>query len=282
MQRLPLDLVSSVEPTEVNRFFINQKRRGQLYNKVNALHLSDAYQLNTLDRVIGSAVLDTLNEPDLENTLKQIYAVLNESGMLIHVTSLPPYKDVLLSHYDREDIVSFLCLNENEMFDGLKVIDKNTLLKTVEKSENLSSYEKNFLKWYASLPAIYRELILDDLLGNPSRAETKKLFAGWVASLSFEGLELIQNTNFYKNRLTHALQNAGFKILQFGYEYQHALVKRPENFPVEYQKFNHFRLLDGNLEKSHIYVIAPGYIYEEVRMHVIAAKVEKKAQKTEF
>lgn len=121
MQRLPQQLRNSVEPTEVNRALnVNTTK----LKHVDTLELEKHYSPQSLDSIIGSAVLDTLVEEDLILTLKQMHTVLKDNGYVMHISSREPFIDVLLATYKDENTICFPWLSKNEKFKGLHWLDK--------------------------------------------------------------------------------------------------------------------------------------------------------------
>lgn len=267
MTRLPAELRKCVEPTDVNRTFLENHKQEDTLKHVDSIELDKSYAKESLGAIIGSAVLDTLNQKDLIATLEKAHVVLKEQGKLIHISSLNPLYDVLISTYTNENTIVFPLVSEEKKLQGLQIISKDSLMKFINAKENDAHLK--FLTWYTVLPHSERELMLNALLY--SNMEVLAILSNWIKEMNPEGLTTIENDEFFQNRMKEALKKAGFKILEFGYRKASHIIKRPKDFLEKYKDHNYFEM-DHKLYKKNCYVLPLDCIYQDVNMFIIVAE----------
>ena len=279
-KRLPHELRGAVEPTEVNRALIIPSDKK--LKRVDTLELDKSYPAESLDRIISSAVLDTLNEQDLIRTLQQAHAVLKKNGLFIHVSTLCPFRDTLVSTYTNDQTVYFPWIDQENRFLGLQVISKEALIKFLDTAQHASEYSVNFLRKYADLPATHRECITADLPATHRECITNELimnvkverliFSNWISEMKPEGLTCIDNISFFEERAKKSLEMTGFKIIEFGYREKSHIIKRPKNFPGS-KKFHHFSLApEKHITEASQALKEKGQIFQQVKMQVFVAE----------
>ena len=271
MKRMPFEIQYSIEPTEVNRFISNQNQKH--LKRVDCMKLGESYPMNSIDRVIGSAVLDTLSQPELIETLRHAHSVLKDDGFLIHFTSLGFFTDVFVSSFDHAEFICFPWMDVNQSFKGLQVIPINQFQVFVETDTTLPYNQKRFLEGYATMHPLQREQLINSMI----MEETARSIAArndlstYINAIKPTSLTQIENHSFFKERVQQALAQTGFETVVFQYFEKSAITDRTSEHAKRAQ-FNYFSLIHGTLSRERCYVLAPNKIYQEVTMHVIVAK----------
>ncbi len=278
MQRLPEELMDVVEPTEINQVLINQS--DEKLKRADATELENLYPSQSVDRFIGSAMLDTLSEGDLISTLKKMHSVLKDNGRILHISTLEPYRNTLLSAYANEDTICFPLANGQERLEGLQMISKKELLEFLDSNKELSEKEIDFLRWFANLSSGVRELILNTMnLSNlPEDMSAGLSLSAWIEKINIKGLTILKNKDFFENKIKRTMKKTGFKIIECGYREGTQIIDRPRDFPPRLETFNYFSLEHGNFSRGELGVLAVNKIYQHVKMHVIIAEVENKSE----
>lgn len=280
MQRLPPEIRNCVEPTEVNRALVDPS--GTKLKHIDTLKLAEHYSVASLDRIIGSAVLNTLNDADLEETLKQAHTILNKDGLLIHISSLEPFRNVLLSAYTNDQTVFFPSVNQDENFNGLQVISKEDFIKFLDTTTRVSGHVVKFFRWYVDLPANQREIIIDTLIAEarePRINSALMTFIKYIAQMSPEGLKFVDNFTFFEERIKAILKKTGFEIVVFENRTKSHTIKRPKTniLPADADCFSMDR--GSYSHKSSPALKKTDRVYQQVNMHVIVAKPIPNSQK---
>lgn len=278
MQRLPQDIRDSVEPTEINRFFIGQT--GSALKHADTVELTKLYQSGSVDHVIGSEVLDTLSERDLQASLQQMHQILKNNGLIVHFRFLRPFTDTIVSEYAKDDTICFPSTGSDKRLDGLQIISKKDLLEFLSTQNQLSTNEVAFLTWFANLPANHRELIINEI--DNTELDTSCMLSKWMKQINPKGITVLKNSEFFEKRMMAALERAGFRVIEFGYRTGEHIIDRPPNFlneappnlteSIRKTNVNEFELKDGESSKNQCLVLAIGKIFQRLHLHVIIAQ----------
>lgn len=261
-ERMPPHLSASVELTEVHNYF----RKSIIgYKRVDLCKMDESYQPSSVDKIIGSSVLDVLSKADLSIAFEQIHATLKPGGKLIHFAHMEPFENTLVSSFSEDTFVCFPWEDE-EGFKGLLRVRKDKLMNFISKNENLSTFVCGFLNWYSNLTAGERELTINLIT---SERETSREFSKWIKEINPDGLENIDNMEFFKERMRSGLESANFEIQKFGYRWHNHIRDRCESDAKEH---NYFSWALGQKTATTIYVLLKRYVCHAVKMHVIVAK----------
>lgn len=261
MQRMPVNLRASVEPTELNQFFVKNTR----LKRVDLCAMEESYPLSSIDKIIGSSVLDTLSVKDLDISCKKMHSVLKPGGLLIHFAHLMPYQDTLLTSY-REDSSVCFPWEDDDGFNGLLRIEKKALHNFIQKNTKNSDLARKFFIWYSKLSASVRELTLNAIMESE---ENSISLCNWVKSFNINGLEKIDNLVAFEERMKKAFKSAQFEILNFGFRTGSHVRDRTS---FDSKDFNYFSYEFGKKKASTLYVLLPNKVCHAFKMHVIVAK----------
>lgn len=263
MQRIPQELRSTIEPTEVNNFYL---RNANSLKRVDLCKMDESYKLSSINNIIGSSVLDTLSDSDLSIACKQIHATLKPGGVLIHFANISPFKDTIISSLRDLPFICFPWQND-DIFRGIMRIQKEKLLNFISVNQKISAVAVKFLKWYSNLTVSERELTLNSTIMRSVKICSD--FSNWIEKMNPDGLEKVDNNDFFEDRTRKAITNIGLEILEFGF---HSFGNCRDRNNNDEEGYNYFRSELGNLTKTNIYVLQPDKVYYSFKMHVIVAK----------
>lgn len=240
------------------------KRLVKKYPKLKRLDLSHInYEPSSISMFIGSSVLDTLGDEDLHEALKNIHQALKVGGYLVHIASMPPFIDTLIDSY--REYICFPSINENN-FNGLFYIDKNTFNEFMAHNNQLPELEHKFFQWYISLDDYERASVL---LSIAMDSKTIAVMLGNLIKKFNLELNYIDNNEFFEHRMRENLQTTGFKIEKMD-TYQRSKI-RPRNNNDD-SRFNYFNCVWGVKKCSNIYVMPLDMVCYSSSMHVIIAQ----------
>lgn len=275
MQRMPPHLQTTVQPTEVNALFT--KGVSQV-KKIDLCNLDKSYASSSLNKIIGSSILDVLSKSDLSIALDQIHTALKPGGLLLHFVHLEPYSDTLLTSFREDSSVCFPWEDE-DCFKGLHIIPKDKLREFIETNEELSDFAREFLSWYSDLTTSERELTLNTIItDHQNHKQTSIDFSNWIQALNPKGIKKIDNNAYFEERMRKGLEAARFEILEFGYQVASHIRDRKN----ESGDLNYFVYELGKKTATKIYVLQPGKVCHGVKMHVIVAKKKSSASWQSF
>lgn len=263
MERMPSSLSKRVEPTEVHNAF---RKDVTGYKRVDLCKMNESYSPSSVDKIIGSSVLDVLSTADLTIALQQIHATLKPGGKLIHFAHMEPFIDTLLTSFREDSSVCFPWEDE-ESFKGLLCVQKDKLLNFISKNEDISAIARGFLSWYSDLTASERELTLNSIIMGGK--ETSRKFCKWIKAMNPDGLENIDNLEFFEERMKSALEKAHFEIEKFGCRWQNHVRDRCND---DNKDHNYFAWELNKKTATTCYVLPPEKVCHAVKMHIIVAK----------
>lgn len=286
MQRLPLPIRKVVVPTEADAKLVADSK-GKLV-RADTLALEKSFKPESQDRIIGSLVLDSLDSKDLITTLKQCHTVLKDKGLIVHFSILEPNQNVIFSEHSDPEVICFPLISEKNQFQGIQVISKEDLFKFILTTtkvssagiEKVSSAGIEFLKWYAFKSPQTRELMITDMSfsADPEVQKARLLFSNWIKELNPPGLKSVHNVTSYQQRVHKSLQEAGFKILEFGEETCELFLERPKDLSDTFKGYNSFSLEVGEFSFENLEFLEPGDIAIKIRMHIIVAQKTAKGE----
>lgn len=259
MQLIPANLRHNITPTDL-------VSKSPTLKQVDLCQLDKAYKPSSLDKIIGSSVLDTLNNQDLTIACKQIYAALKPEGLLLHFANLSPFDNTFISNYREDSHICFPWM-DGEYFIGLLRIEKKKLLDFISNMR-IKSFAKQFLSWYSNLTVSEREITLTELTSSPAKNCVN--FSNWIKEIIPDGLEQIDKIEFYENRTKNALATVGFEIVEFGCERSARHTR--DRIEGDDLNNNYFTVKWGQLKASKIHVLLEEKVHYSVNMHVIIAK----------
>ena len=255
---IPKYLRDRVTMTDINKCLVKK------YPKLKHLDLSKInYDPSSISMFIGSSVLDTLGDEDLYKALKEIYQALKVGGYLVHIASMPPFIDTLMDSY--REYICFPAINENN-FNGLFYIDKNTFNEFITHNNQLPSLEHNFFKWYISLNDHERASVLLSIAMDSKRIAV--MLANLLKNFNID-LNYIDNNEFFEHRMRENLKNTGFDIEKIDIYHRSEIRSRNSDDDTRY---NYFSCVLGIKQCSNIYVMPIDMVCYFSSMHVIIAQ----------
>lgn len=273
MKRMSAEMAHRVQPTEVNNYIVLNPE-----NRLDTIELSKKYAPNSVDAVIASAFLDTLDKKDLEVTLSEIYKVLKPDGVFVHVTSLMPYFNVLVADHTDENLLCFPWFDQWQL-KGLQTISKETLIKLAKRSSKTSKVAQQFLTWYANLPVRNRQTILEEIcrLSVVENNQCGHIFSEAMKLLFPIELKQIDQAAYFKERHKSAMQKNKFEIVDYNTLKQSHIHPQPIDWKTRCLEINkkecNYASMQYDICKTYTcYVLAPGNIYQNVLMDVIVAR----------
>ncbi|MDF2577173.1 MAG: hypothetical protein K0S74_657 [Chlamydiales bacterium] len=281
MQHMPSTIQDHVEPTEANNYFVNLRNtKKQSLRLLDGSEVSKHYSDNSLNGIVSSSFLDTLDEEDLLATLGQSYKTLKERGTFIHFAALEPYIDTFLSAHCTESIIYFPSMINNDFsFTQLQVINRKCYLEYLNQlgQQNIEILGLDFLKEFGNLSPIYLDTVwqmlrTDPRIGRKQREFTTSYLARSMKALNPPGLTIVDNNDFFEKRVHKGLEDTGFNILEFGYREISQFTQRRKDLPKKYEGYNHFYSDHGKFTYKFVAPIAPNLVYQYVKMHIIIAK----------
>ena len=271
MELLPNSLKKQVIPTDIDKMQCNNKHA----KNVDFFQLSQSFALQSQDLILGSAVLDTLNKEDLDNTLEQISLVLKQDAKLIHITSKEHYLNSFLAENMDENNVSFPLFSEAYQMIGLQILTKEALKEYLKLEKKITENERFFLENYGfKVNARFKEVIFIDLA--LSKITLGKEFSDWVKGLHIPGMQYVYRQEHFQSILRECAKKHGLQIDRFETVHETVIIPRPLNEKIfENKYFNRFTVGPVENTPQRINVLAKTHIQVTASMEILVATKKK-------